>query len=62
MFALVVLGGFMLATVLNIGFSVIIFRTIQANASHFTVQTFKLHKQLTILLIIQVIQLQLFVC
>jgi hypothetical protein len=54
MFALIVLGGFMLATVMSIGFSVIIFRTIQANASHFTVQTFKLHKQLTILLIIQV--------
>ena len=54
MFAVVVLGGFMLATVLSIGFSVIIFRTIQANASHFTVQTFKLHKQLTMLLIIQV--------
>ena len=53
-FGFFIFVSYSLVTTLSIIFSVLIFRTIHRNVAHFTARTFKLHLQLTALLIVQV--------
>jgi hypothetical protein len=54
LFGIFISFGYGFVSIVSIGISVLIYHTIHANAIHFTAKTYKLHLQLTALLIVQV--------
>jgi hypothetical protein len=53
-FGIFILGGFTLASSVSIMFSLFIYHTLRSNASCFTPKKYGLHRQLILLLIVQV--------